>query len=80
VSCDQLDEIGTLGFFAFMRARTQRARARRDQVGKNWRDSARVYAKPVRFSIFDVSFVEDIIALAPRRICRHPRSARESHF
>jgi len=41
----QPDEIGTFGAFARILARTQRARARRDQVGKNCRDNARAWAK-----------------------------------
>ena len=39
------EEIGTFGCGACMRARTQRARARRDHAGKNSRDSARAWAK-----------------------------------
>lgn len=45
------EEIGTLGASARSRASTQRARARRDQVGKNWRESARAWEKLVIFMV-----------------------------
>lgn len=51
------DEIGTLGWFARSFASTQRARARRDHVGKNWRESARAWAKLWIFMSFSVGFV-----------------------
>src|SRR5688572_22590218 len=41
----QPEEIGTFGSGARRRASTQRARARRDQLGKNWRERARAWAK-----------------------------------
>src|SRR5688572_10996512 len=37
--------MGTFGCWARILASTQRARARRDHVGKNWRESARACAK-----------------------------------
>src|SRR4051812_23118370 len=49
--------MGTFGWLARSFARTQRARARRDQVGKNWRESARAWAKLVIFISFSVRFV-----------------------
>src|SRR5947208_17135900 len=45
MSCDQADDTATFGCCACSRARTQRGRARRDQVGKNCLDNARAWAK-----------------------------------
>ena len=53
----QPEEIGTFGWFARSFASTQRARARRDHVGKNWRDSARAWAKLWIFMVFSVECV-----------------------